>query len=1019
MRGWTGGDAKRFRAPRGRAPRHNVENRISKDEKAARISRSVGVPSFPELIRHSEFVIPPGSRAGSEQRFGLRDAAGMPRPQCDTCQRWTRPACCAAMWLCPRISPLWAVAFLALMAPAQSGAQTAPGRVAEPTATRSVAPTVIITVPPFLEATEAANRTAGGTELELAAAQQALELGFLTAARASFTAILNSHPPAAQQARASLGLASVEIAAEQPDAAEAALSLGAELNSPRTRLRRALIALLRKDTGAAGPLIEGLLPDSVPAEEAAWVHVAQATHAELLAHAAFRRSREADARGQRTESAALFREYTALDTRAATAYTAALTRALSLLARARILLAKERMLLLAGKESEADIRTEQQRMDQFPGQSVGLVAARTLAALYYQLGRRDAARSVLLSQIPLVSPDLRATADDLRLMLALVSGIDSTGAQNELRYLLSSAVTPEIRRMALELLANAATTVESQDRLRGELDARVAEASPSPILEDLLLYRARLALLRKDFVGAEDDVNTLLSRFPGSMLRVPARALLVSAAWERRQYRTAADAVRQLLEERGLDPAHRGALIVLQAESYFYAQDFRSAAGAYGAVLGTGALPAGTTPGAMMFQQVLSLMKAEQLDDTAQASGFPEAQALLDRLSRDAAFDPVSRWQAEWNLAKALQARGRGAVAYERVTRLLGPGPTTVPPDLGLRMAWLQAKLSLEARQPRATLEHVEKLLAGPAANTAASVLLREQVSAAAVLLRAQAMLELNDVESAVAEVAAVRKRYPGSDSAIYSHLTLASYYAANDKQDRAQAELQELVERYGDSEYAPFAMYQLAVSEEQRGFSFYPAAYNRLEEMVKKYPKDPLVFYARMRQGALLVVQNKPDVALRLYRSLVVDFPNHPDRAQAELELARAEWQQWGNDPSRLGTPMSSFERLFDSRGLPVEVRVEAGYMLAYLTALRGNKADARRVLWNVVDRFLLNGNSQANLEGQGRDFIGRALFDYARLCEEENQIQEARRAYELVVKFGLPGTHRAGDKLAASPTL
>ena len=58
--------------------------------------------------------------------------------------------------------------------------------------------------------------------------------------------------------------------------------------------------------------------------------------------------------------------------------------------------------------------------------------------------------------------------------------------------------------------------------------------------------------------------------------------------------------------------------------------------------------------GALIFQRVLSDIRADQLEAAAKQ---------LDEAAADAGFDPVNRWQAEWNLAKEMQVRGQTAEA--------------------------------------------------------------------------------------------------------------------------------------------------------------------------------------------------------------------------------------------------------------------------------------------------------------------------------------------------------------------
>ena len=99
-----------------------------------------------------------------------------------------------------------------------------------------------------------------------------------------------------------------------------------------------------------------------------------------------------------------------------------------------------------------------------------------------------------------------------------------------------------------------------------------------------------------------------------------------------------------------VSPRVRADLGVLEAEASFRAGDYRTAADAYAALLRE--RPVELEPkriGELMFQRVLAEIKAP--------SGEPGK--VLDELERDPAFDVENRWQAEWNLARALQLKAR------------------------------------------------------------------------------------------------------------------------------------------------------------------------------------------------------------------------------------------------------------------------------------------------------------------------------------------------------------------------
>ena len=836
---------------------------------------------------------------------------------------------------------------------------------------------------PLISIKELGGLGSGEALLELEAAQRAAQLGFNTAARASYERVLGrADLPAEAHNRAALGLAGVEIASGRLDEAEAALGRGADLVSAQTRLRRGLIALLRKDAAAAS-LVESLRPEDVPAEEESWVYVAQG----MLA----------DSRGQYD--------------RAQLAYGQAESRAVAEVARAQMLLARERARLLFGQATPEQVPLLQRQIDQFQGRPVGFTAAGQQAVVLDQLGRKPEAQAVLQRQLALVTAGDLEVADRLRLLQVLISGPGSTVGLSALKQLFASAVQPEMQRIALQLLANVAGDPDVGASFRRELDVQIA-LKPSPkILDDLLLYRARLALAHQDYERAEADARALLADFPGSPDRKPAFNVLVSVAWELRRYRTAAEAIAQLQGELGIDPL-RGTFAVLLAESYFRAQDYRNAAGAYALALQERTLPAAVTRGTLMFQQVLSLLLADRPAQT------DEALVVLDRLDGAPDFAVVNRWQAEWNTVKTLQVRGQTARAYERLNRVLGADSfAAAPAELRLRLAWLQAKLSLEAGQPAATLDLVAKLLAGPAgdANTAVPEALRQETAGTARLLRAQALLELRREDEGLAELAELRRVFPGSDPAVYSFIIQSKYLSARGQTVEAQQLLIQLAEEHETSPYAAYALYEAAGNAERRGEDrHYEEAFRILHDLVEKFPGNELVFYAQLRQGDLLRKLNQLGPAQVMYESIINRFPAHGDVALAELALADTLFAQVTADSSRLGSALARYERLFDLPSAPMEVRIEAGFKEGYALAMRGNSTEARRALWLVANRFLLDPAAHAPLGEKGRYWLGRTLLVYADLCEKAKAPQEAREAYELTLRSAVWGENTAKAALA-----
>ena len=79
-----------------------------------------------------------------------------------------------------------------------------------------------------------------------------------------------------------------------------------------------------------------------------------------------------------------------------------------------------------------------------------------------------------------------------------------------------------------------------------------------------------------------------------------------------------------------------------------------------------------------------------------------------------------------------------------------------------------------------------------------------------------------------------------------------------------------------------------------------------------------------------------------------------------------------------------------------------------------RAQAAKAQTVFWSVVDAFLLDPAQAAKLGAKGRYWVSRALLELGQIHEEAGRLDEAQRAYQLIVDHKLAGTAQAQAKLA-----
>ena len=806
-------------------------------------------------------------------------------------------------------------------------------------------------------------------------ARRALALGFATTAAAQAESLLvKAEPNGAARDAAALLLATARLELGDLAAAERALAQHGDARSPAYRLRAGLLAARQGRLPAAQAETAALRPELLIAEERAWFFLLQGMVAE----------------GERDAP------------RAAAAYDQALAVATSDWQRARLRLTRERLRLAQGEATENQANALREQAERYAGRGVGADYAAQYAVALHLLGRREAATAYLETQIGQLPEGLAAARDDLRLVLGLVAGPAQGPGRVALEQILTAGIDAGEQRIALQLLAEATESTDSRQRLRRILDELLAAKPGHALTEDLLAARAELALAGQDYARAEADARDLLARFPASAQRAQALTQLASVAWDLNRFRTAADYAAQAAGAAG-DASARAALRLLSAEASYRAKDYTSAAEAYAVAAETP--PAGVAPAAVIFQGIMSRIEGGRLGEAADE---------IDRRGSDSRFDATARWQAEWNLAKALQAAGRQELARSRVARLRAePGSESRPAKLRARMAWLEARLAQESGDPEVALRLAREV---PANLPGVEEPLAREIAGQARLVEAEALFGLDRGDEAMQTLRALRATEASTEAALQSFLVEADYLAAAGRLVDAQGLLVRFADEHRDHEYAPDAIFLAALNAERRGeAAFFQDAYRLLEEqLVKRYPRSRLIFQARMKQGDLLRRLGDFAAAQQIYEDLVNNQSQHERILDAQMALADCHRAQAARDASHFESALTILERLRDLAGAPADLRAEAGFKLGDMLAAR-DQAAALASWWPVVDSLLLKPESSARLGAEGRYWIGRLLIRMAGVLEQSGKEDEAREAWRLVVDRGLPGAALAKARLEA----
>ncbi len=837
-------------------------------------------------------------------------------------------------------------------------------------------PTLFVPVP---LAPAPADVSAGALIVSQGSAERALALGFAaTAAAQAEQLVVKAAAGSPARDAAALVLTTARLELGDLAGAERALANHGGEQTPAYRLRAGLIAARAGRPLAAQAELAALRPEALAAEERAWFYLLQGMVAEA--------AKDSGAAGA--------------------AYDQALAAATSDWQRARLRLTREQLRLAQGEVTENQANELRAQAERYAGRGVGTDYAVQHAVALTLLGRREAATDYLQAQLATLGEAAASgSRDDVRLMIGLIAGPGQAAGRTALEQLLAAGADAGKQRMALHLLAEGAETADARVWLRRTLDELLARAPAHPLTEELLLVRAELSLADRAYGRAEADAKELLVRFPASALRARALTQLAAAAWEQGRFRTAADYAAQAAGAAG-DAEARASLRLLAAEASYRAEDYTTAAEAYAAVID--APPAGVAPAEAMFQEIMSEIGAKRLGLAAES---------IDRLAADPRFDAITRWQAEWNLARGLQAEGQGEVALARVARLRSePGAEARPADLRLRLAWLEARL---ARETGRAEEALRLARAVPARPEGVDEALARQIAGLARLVAAEALFGLDRAGEAVAELQQLRADMPGSEAAMQSYIVEANIRATEGGLVEAQRLLTQFADDNRDHDYAPYAIYQAALNAERRGEDvYYQEAYRLLEErLIKAYPGSRLIFAARMKQGDLLRRLGEFAAAQQIYEELTNQFAQHPDVLTAQMALADCHRAQAAQEPSHFESAITILERLRDLADAPLDLRAEAGFKLGDMLAQRGS-AEALAAWGPVMDVLLTDRERAARLGPQGRYWAGRMLVRMAGVLEEVGRTDEARDMWRLVLDRGLPGGSLARERLGGGAT-
>jgi tetratricopeptide (TPR) repeat protein len=803
-------------------------------------------------------------------------------------------------------------------------------------------------------------------------AGEALRLGFgLDAARRAQELLSREDLPQTIRTEAERVASLALLSVANTPAADRILEAWTGPRDARFLLRRSLSAALK---GGVEFALEAIDPAALPPEERPWLF--------------FLRGVAAENAGDPATAQGLFN--------------AARDSSVSRAQRARFEIRSIRASLLGGDISEANLARLREQVREFSGRQVGWMAALQLVSALDQRGQLTEAADVIDAQMLRLPAEDPSARDLGNLLLGLLERGATSRSRAALVRLVSEGRSPDMQRAALQILV-----AETGDRaiLRDLVGRLTAGNHDHPLFAELLLARAFDFAEEGLISEADGDLRRLIEEAPDSPWTREALLTRAWLAWRQSRFNTVVNLLLRYRQE-NLSVPERERATVLLGDAFLSAGMAASAAEAYAEALAGDA--AGLDRGALMFQVVTAHLRAGQLE---------RARAVLDNAAGDAGIDTTSRWRAEWNFLKALQAVGSVEEALERLNGQLAPEVADrLPVDLRLRFFWLRGELALAAGRPSEAVVLAQGLetLVNSLPDSAISAAERARISSSARLLASEGLLTAERGREGREGLEALRREFPGSEAAQQSFLIEARQLADSGDAAGAEAVLLRLIEAYPQSRYTVQALFEAALLAERRGSDADLAqAIDRLEQLARHPEPGDLLFHARMKQGDLLRKRDRFEAALEVYQALLNDprFSAHPGRHALEVQVADTLLAQRGGGDGNFATATGILERIFDLSDVPADLRVEAAAKLASAFLARGRTARAEETFLASWTRF---GESTGDLGLSGRYWMGRMLLVWADWLERRGRVFEARSLYERLAGMDLPGRRTAQARLS-----
>lgn len=648
--------------------------------------------------------------------------------------------------------------------------------------------------------------------------------------------------------------------------------------------------------------------------------------------------------------------------------------------------------IYSGKDIDGMERKLKKKLERKGGRDIELV--KQYAVVLDMVGKKGVAIEVIEGALRSGSYRKREDVTGLFLLKGMLMGARSVEGVNALKKVLEVGGGVEWSNIALSQLVGSRVGEGEKMALYDFLmELEKGRKVDEGLMDSILLMRGKLLLEIGDMEGAEVEVKRLLDEYPGSVQVAKGLRLMGEIMWASKpaRYRQAADYLARLTElVEGKEEKLR--LKRLVGDCFYLNEDYENAAEVYESVIKDESVGKGP----VVYQLVLSKIKCGDMEG---------ARIVLDRYRGDKEVERINVWRGEWNYISQLKKIGEVEEAYARVKGLLNG--VVGDNEVRLRLKWLKVELSLEMEKYLEGAALADKLLEELKGQELESL-----VGSHAMLLKGQGLIMGGKVEEGMKEFEKLREMFGSSKAAVLSYIIESRYYASMDNMAKAQQGLIDLSDRYPGSEYAAVALYEAALNAEGREtLSTYQEALGILERLVDGYGSSPLVYYARMKQGHILRKLGNFGDAEMVYENLVKQYPEHEMRSRAEMGRLDCLLAEAGSDMDKLKEVGRQYERVMEMGNVDMDVRAEAAYKSGFSRLKGKDWVEARSRYWEGITMLLGGGLNE--MGEQGRYWLARSILEMGGLYEKDKKQEEANRAYQLVIKYGLPGVAIAKEKI------